>query len=89
MYINLFGLFSAQVRLGEWDTKTEIDCPGKGNCNEGPLDIAVEKYIAHEGYLKNGNQNGNRHHDIAILRLAKPVEYTGKSFILFCRKWYR
>lgn len=69
------------MRLGEWDYNTEEDCPANQGCNDKPVDVDVEEAIAHDQYLLRGNQNGNRHHDIALLRLSRPVAFTGKSSI--------
>lgn len=34
----------------------------------------MEEAIAHEGYVARGNENSNRYHDIAIIRLREPVQ---------------
>lgn len=68
------------VRLGEWDQRTGQDCVQDQGCNDPPVDISVEEAIAHEDYLPRGNPRGNRHHDIALVRLSRPVsQYTGNS----------
>lgn len=65
------------VRLGEWDTSTDRDCDNsfvnEHVCNDPPVDIAVEEKIVHESYEANSK---NQHHDIALLRLTKNVQYT-------------
>lgn len=68
--------FSTYVRLGEWDLDNDPDCPENQGCNETPLDINVERIIAHKDFLKEGNHL-NMHHDIALLRLKEPVQFTG------------
>ncbi len=66
------------VRLGEWDTSTDKDCDNSfANeviCNpDPPLDIPVTEKIPHEGY---DPADQHHYHDIAILRLERPVRYT-------------
>lgn len=65
------------VRLGEWDTLTNVDCDDSYTneqvCNEPHVDIPVEEKIVHEGYSSNSK---NQHNDIALLRLSRSVEYT-------------
>lgn len=63
-------MFSA--RLGEWDTEAETDCY-QGDCADAPIDVPIEQKIAHEKYSP---KDPNTHHDIAIVRLAKPVAST-------------
>lgn len=64
------------VRLGEWDTQTVVDCVtyiDEEICNDSPVDIPIEVKIPHESYDPQGN---SQHNDIALLRLAREVEYT-------------
>lgn len=65
------------VRLGEWDTKTLKDCDDSyvtgSICNDPPVDVPVEEKIVHEEYVVNSK---NQHHDIALLRLSRNVEYS-------------
>ncbi|KAL7729105.1 hypothetical protein ACLKA6_019926 [Drosophila palustris] len=58
------------VRLGEYDISKEIDCVN-GVCNKPVIEIDVEESIVHPQYDAFGS---DRHHDIALLRLSKPVE---------------
>ncbi|XP_045776968.1 CLIP domain-containing serine protease 2-like [Maniola jurtina] len=62
----------SQVRLGEWNTSTTIDCASKGDCSPKPLDVPVEEVIAHEGYDPT---DGHQQNDIALLRLAYNVPF--------------
>lgn len=66
------------VRLGEWDQATDIDCDPtittEKVCNDPPVDIEVEQTITHENYKP---RTLNQHHDIALLRLSREVEYSG------------
>lgn len=60
------------MRLGEWDTTTEIDCQTIGSettCSEPLQDIPIEKIFVHTNYSKYSN-------DIALLRLARPANLT-------------
>lgn len=65
------------VRIGEWDTKTtNPDCEYLQNeqvCNEPIVDVPVTEKIVHEDYQPNSK---NQHHDIALLRLSRYVQYT-------------
>ncbi|CAG9822462.1 unnamed protein product [Phaedon cochleariae] len=61
------------VRLGEHNTDTDIDCEGPRYCNERPVDVAVESTVFHDGYDRN---NDNRYNDIALVRLSRPVQYS-------------
>ncbi|KAK9881048.1 hypothetical protein WA026_014392 [Henosepilachna vigintioctopunctata] len=65
-----------RVRLGEWDTDSERDCQTQFNfqsCNDPPMDIDVERSIAHSGY---SDTNINRYDDIALVRLSRSVRTT-------------
>ncbi|XP_061721686.1 CLIP domain-containing serine protease HP8-like isoform X1 [Cydia pomonella] len=62
----------SQVRLGEWNTSSTTDCYG-GECHSEIQDVPVEQVIAHENYDPN---NTNQHDDIALLRLARKVQFT-------------
>jgi Trypsin len=65
------------IRVGEWDLTTERDCDskyeGENICNNGAQDIPIEERIPHPQYDPNAN---NQHHDIALIRLAQPIEYS-------------
>ncbi|CAH1983355.1 unnamed protein product [Acanthoscelides obtectus] len=65
------------VRLGEYDTDNKIDCvgpPDRQTCAPPPQDIPVEEGIAHEQY---DPYDASQYNDIALLRLAREVNYTG------------
>lgn len=63
------------VRLGEWDTSNDNDCDSsfvdEVVCSTKPIDVLVESAIAHPEY-----DNESRENDIALIRLAKDVEFT-------------
>lgn len=65
------------VRLGEWDTQTDVDCDDsfvdETVCNDPAVDIPIEQKIPHESYDPNAS---NQHNDIALLRLAQNVPFT-------------
>jgi hypothetical protein len=46
------------VRLGEWDTATDVDCDdsfvNEKVCNDPPVDIPIELKIPHEQYDPQG-----------------------------------
>lgn len=67
------------VRLGDHNTATEIDCNDeedetKGLCADPPQNIGFEEIILHPGYSKN---DPNQHHDLALIRLARDAEING------------
>ncbi|XP_023941050.1 CLIP domain-containing serine protease HP8 [Bicyclus anynana] len=62
----------SEVRLGEWDTSSDIDCARPDDCAPRPLDVPVEEIIAHEQYVPTDNHQQN---DIALLRLAYDVPF--------------
>uniref|UniRef100_U5EI42 CLIP domain-containing serine protease n=1 Tax=Corethrella appendiculata TaxID=1370023 RepID=U5EI42_9DIPT len=61
------------VRLGEWDTKSDIDCEDDGDCAPAALDIDIAKITIHEDYHQ---ENGADYNDLALLRLRTPIEYS-------------
>jgi len=67
----------ATVRLGENDLNQEIDCesdrPGIDDCADEPIDVGVEATFVHEQYDPN---TISQHHDIALLRLNKDVNFS-------------
>ncbi|XP_011189235.1 spaetzle-processing enzyme [Zeugodacus cucurbitae] len=68
-------LVLSKVRLGEWNTESEIDCEMYENddvlCSPGFRDYAIQEKIVHPQY-----DNRTQANDIALLRLAQEVEYT-------------
>uniref|UniRef100_A0A182LWY5 CLIP domain-containing serine protease n=1 Tax=Anopheles culicifacies TaxID=139723 RepID=A0A182LWY5_9DIPT len=60
------------VRLGEYNTATEMDCEEGDtfNCADPPQNFGIEAQILHPGYDKNGPF---QHHDIALIRLDRDV----------------
>uniref|UniRef100_A0A6P7FRR7 CLIP domain-containing serine protease n=1 Tax=Diabrotica virgifera virgifera TaxID=50390 RepID=A0A6P7FRR7_DIAVI len=59
------------VRLGEYNTESEVDCDGE-LCND-PQDIGVEEVLYNEGY---NNNNVHRYNDIALIRLNRSVKFS-------------
>jgi len=55
--------------LGEYDTSKDIDCID-GLCNQPVLEMGIEERIVHPQY---DPANKDRVHDIALLRLDRPV----------------
>lgn len=66
-----------QVRLGEYDLTKEEDCiqelNGNVDCADPPVDIPIAEIIPHPQYNPN---NPSKHHDIALLKLARKVNFT-------------
>ncbi|XP_067638576.1 serine protease 7 [Eurosta solidaginis] len=60
------------IHLGEYDISKEIDCIQQ-DCNNKVVKLGYEQVIPHPQYQPN---NKNRHHDIALIRLAEDVAYT-------------
>uniref|UniRef100_A0A182S527 CLIP domain-containing serine protease n=1 Tax=Anopheles funestus TaxID=62324 RepID=A0A182S527_ANOFN len=61
-----------QVRLGEFDTTTEIDCVQE-DCADPVRDALISAYVVHPEYYK---QNGADYNDIALLQLSESIEFT-------------
>lgn len=85
MFIKLIThkLYRISVRLGEWDLNRHIDCD-LDLCAPPAQDIIIQEKIAHENYIP---QLRSQYYDIALLRLARKVEYSGKFFFLY--KFYK
>lgn len=66
-----------RVRLGEWDTSTDVDCEvdinGYKDCSDPHVDVDIEKIIAHEKYSASSK---SQPFDIALIRLARSIPYT-------------
>ncbi|CAG4986745.1 unnamed protein product [Colias eurytheme] len=58
------------VRLGEWDQSTDMDCYD-GICSNATIDVDIESVKPHPMFNIR-----NRTHDIGIIKLAKPVNFT-------------
>ncbi|TMW47661.1 hypothetical protein DOY81_007260 [Sarcophaga bullata] len=61
-----------RIRLGEYDLNSEIDCMGQ-DCNNKVVELEYEEVIPHPQYDPT---NIDRHHDIALIRLAQDVQYS-------------
>uniref|UniRef100_A0AAG5CPJ7 CLIP domain-containing serine protease n=1 Tax=Anopheles atroparvus TaxID=41427 RepID=A0AAG5CPJ7_ANOAO len=62
------------VRLGEYNTNTEIDCVQADQeqiCNDPPIDSGVESTLVHPEY-----NEASHAHDIALVRLAQTIRFT-------------
>lgn len=77
-FLHMYHFFRIEVRLGEWDTETTVDCMGD-ECADPLVDVKVERVSIFPFYnvsLLIG--------DIALLRLATPVNFTGIIFSSHC-----
>lgn len=67
----------SNVRLGEFDTSTAIDCDNTTFytpfCAPAAVDIAIGQIILHENY---NPLDENKHNDIALIRLKEEVTFT-------------
>ncbi|XP_058127828.1 CLIP domain-containing serine protease B4-like [Anopheles ziemanni] len=64
-----------KVRLGEWDTESEVDCGNPDDadsCAPPVQDFGFERLIVHENYT---GKNSDRSNDIALIKLDGAVEY--------------
>lgn len=61
-----------QVRLGEYDTTTDIDCIND-DCADPVRDVLISAYVVHPEYFK---QNGADYNDIALLQLSETIEFS-------------
>lgn len=65
------------IRLGEHDLNSDIDCrngtdgTGRTDCSDHVVEVNIEEKFIHERF-----EQINYHHDIALIRLAAPVNYT-------------
>lgn len=68
------------VRLGEWNLETEKDCdPDEPtHCASPVIDNRIAQIIYHPKYRPNSK---NQHYDIALLRLARNIDYKNNDFI--------
>lgn len=65
------------VRLGEWRISTVKDCEKdlvNQECSDPVVDLNIEKTIPYEQYNRRNGRN-----DIALLRLERDIEFTGKT----------
>lgn len=60
------------VRLGEYDTQSEVDCL-RGTCADRPQEIRVASKHPHPGY---NDKSKSRRNDIGIVRLARRAVFT-------------
>ena len=65
----------ARVRVGEHTLSTPLDCWPNSDCAPKPQDFVPTKIIPHESY----NAPNPFQHDIALLKLDRPVVRNGKS----------
>ncbi|XP_061393226.1 serine protease 7 [Musca vetustissima] len=61
-----------RIRLGEYDINQEIDCIAD-DCNQKVVEVGYEQLIPHPQY---DVRNTNNHHDIALIRLDRNIEYS-------------
>ncbi|XP_041969725.1 CLIP domain-containing serine protease 2-like [Aricia agestis] len=61
----------SQVRLGEWDLKSNRDCQ-RDDCSPDVLNIPIEEAIVHHGYSPT---DANQHNDIALIRLSHDIHF--------------
>lgn len=78
LIVNFFVYYRVNVRLEEYNISSEIDCISHGadgvECNESPLNVAVEEEIPHENYSQLYKND-----DKALIRLSKEVNCIGIS----------
>ena len=61
----------SSVRIGEFDTGKDPDCAETGFCAPSAINHAVSHVVVHPDYA-----SGLYHHDIALLILRTPINYT-------------
>lgn len=72
--VNTFSDFlRSSVRVGEYDTSSDPDCASTGFCAPRSVNHAISHVIVHPDY-----KQGQYHHDIALLVLKTPLNYSGK-----------
>lgn len=74
---DIYGVWNPiEVRLGEWDMNTSIDCIGDSrdyDCADPHIDVPIEQIIPHENYVANSKSH---YHDIVLIRMQKRVPMT-------------
>lgn len=70
--IEFFTWNSTKVRLGEWNTTSDVDCDSRG-CADAVIDVPIAEVFQHEGY---NPRSLSRENDIALIRLARKVQYS-------------
>lgn len=71
--VNLKKYCRVSVRLGDWNITSRNDCYAENDCADSPDDVDVEEEVVHPYFsLSTGNN------DIALLRLTRRVQFTGK-----------
>lgn len=63
----------SSVRIGEFDIKSDPDCSSTGFCAPRAVNHAISHVIVHPEY-----KLGQFHHNIALLILKTPINYTGQ-----------
>ncbi|XP_070495181.1 chymotrypsin-like protease CTRL-1 [Chironomus tepperi] len=61
----------SSVRIGEFDYSKDPDCAESGFCAPPAINHAISHVVVHPDYI-----NGQYHHDIALLILRTPINYT-------------
>lgn len=61
----------SSVRIGEFDYGKDPDCAESGFCAPPAINHAISHVVVHPDYI-----NGQYHHDIALLILRTPINYT-------------
>ncbi|XP_022223139.2 CLIP domain-containing serine protease 14D-like isoform X2 [Drosophila obscura] len=64
----------SSVRVGEYDTSSDPDCANTGFCAPRSVNHAISHVIVHPDY-----KQGSYHHDIALLVLKTPLNYSAQS----------
>lgn len=59
--------------MGEYDTSSDPDCANTGFCAPRSVNHAISHVIVHPDY-----KQGQYHHDIALLVLKTPLNYSGE-----------
>lgn len=65
-----------EIRLGEWDMRTSIDCIGDVDdfeCADPSLDVLIRRIIPHQYFMSEAK---NQYHDIALIQMDQAVEFT-------------
>lgn len=63
------------MRIGEYDTSTDPDCSASGFCAPTVINHVISHVVIHPDYV-----NGQYHHDIALIVLKTPLNYTGEIY---------
>lgn len=65
------------MRVGDYDATSDPDCSEFNFCAPSTINHRISYIIVHPDYVQ-----GEYHHDIALVVLKQPMNYSGNKFFL-------